>query len=237
MGRPIKLAIGVNRLIRTVAHIKTAKSAENNLFTELVMRADKKISNESTKVTAELSKNNLTQRAIESNDESGSKTYKIMKEPIDESPIKADDKKLETQDPLVEVNLGSDEDKRLTYISARLYAQQQEKLKELLTEYKDCFTWNYGEMPRSIGTFEWVVMPFGLKNAGATYQRAMNFIFHDLIDRMLEVYIDDIIVKSKSQADHWADLELAFERMRKYNLKMNSLKCAFGVLAENFLDS
>nr|CAD1824864.1 unnamed protein product [Ananas comosus var. bracteatus] len=250
---------------------------------------------------------------------------------MEESPIKAGDKKLETQDPLIEVNLGSDDDKRLTYISARLSAQQQEKLKELLTEYKDCFTWNYEEMsclsrkfveyrlpiktgykpykqpahrfessivlqikneiesllkvgfiraaryvdwvsnivlvqkkngklkvcidfrnlnmatpkdeypmpiadmlvdstagheilsfidehagynqifiaeediaktafrcPGSIGTFEWVVMPFGLKNAGATYQKVMNFIFHDLISRMLKVYIDNIIVKSKS---------------------------------------
>ncbi len=56
--------------------------------------------------------------------------------------------------------------------------------------------------PGSIGTFEWLVMPFGLKNAGATYQRAMNFIFHDLIGKSVEVYINDILVKSKSKADH-----------------------------------
>ncbi|CAL2229160.1 unnamed protein product [Prunus armeniaca] len=49
--------------------------------------------------------------------------------------------------------------------------------------------------PGSIGTFEYVVMPFGLKNAGATYQRAMNAIFHDMIGRNLEVYIDDVVVK------------------------------------------
>nr|CAD1817762.1 unnamed protein product [Ananas comosus var. bracteatus] len=49
--------------------------------------------------------------------------------------------------------------------------------------------------PGSIGTFEWVVMSFGLKNVGATYQRVMNFIFHDLIGRMLEVYIDNIVCK------------------------------------------
>lgn len=48
--------------------------------------------------------------------------------------------------------------------------------------------------PRSIRTFEWIVMPFGLKNVGATYQRAINFIFHCLIGIMLEVYIDDIVV-------------------------------------------
>ena len=50
--------------------------------------------------------------------------------------------------------------------------------------------------PGSIGTFEWVVMPFGLKNAGATYQRAMNSIFHDMIGKYMKLYIDDIVVKS-----------------------------------------
>jgi len=43
-----------------------------------------------------------------------------------------------------------------------------------------------------LGTYEWVVMPFGLKNAGATYQRAMNAIFHDFIERFMQVYIDDL---------------------------------------------
>ncbi|KAM1850245.1 hypothetical protein ACFX13_014461 [Malus domestica] len=50
---------------------------------------------------------------------------------------------------------------------------------------------------RALGTYEWVVMPFGLKNAGATYQRAMNTIFHDLIGTIVEVYIDDVVIKSK----------------------------------------
>ena len=48
----------------------------------------------------------------------------------------------------------------------------------------------------SIGTFEWVVMPFGLKNASGTYQRPMNLIFHDMIGKFMEVYIDDVVVKS-----------------------------------------
>jgi hypothetical protein len=52
--------------------------------------------------------------------------------------------------------------------------------------------------PGFIGLFEWVVMTFGLKNAGATYQRAMNLIFHDLLVIILEVYIDDVAVKSDS---------------------------------------
>jgi hypothetical protein len=85
-----------------------------------------------------------------------------------------------------------------------------------------------------VGLFEWVVMTFGLKNAGATYQRAMNF-FHDLFGIIVEVYIDDIVVKSASLNSHLADLRLAFEKMCRYGLKMNPLKCAFGVSACRFL--
>jgi hypothetical protein len=89
--------------------------------------------------------------------------------------------------------------------------------------------------PGFVGLFEWVVMTFGLKNAGATYQRAMNLIFHDLLGIIVEVYIDDIVVKSASLNSHLADLRLAFEKMRRYGLKMNPLKCAFGVSADKFL--
>jgi hypothetical protein len=89
--------------------------------------------------------------------------------------------------------------------------------------------------PEFVGLFEWVVMTFGLKNAGATYQRAMNLIFHDLIEVIMEVYIDDIVIKLAAHKSHLADLRLAFERMCRYGLKMNPLKCAFGVSAEMFL--
>jgi hypothetical protein len=51
--------------------------------------------------------------------------------------------------------------------------------------------------PRAISLYEWVVMTFGLKNADATYQRAINYIFHKLIGRIVEIYIDDVVVKSK----------------------------------------
>ena len=83
--------------------------------------------------------------------------------------------------------------------------------------------------PGFVGLFEWVVMTFGLKNAGATYQRAMNLIFHDLIGIILKVYVDDIVIKSIGLSHHLADLRLALKRMRQYGLKMNPLKCAFGV--------
>ena len=78
-------------------------------------------------------------------------------------------------------------------------------------------------------------MTFGLKNTGATYQRAINLIFHDLLGVILEVYIDDIVIKSSGLGNHLANLRLAFERMRRYGLKMNPLKCAFGVSAGKFL--
>jgi hypothetical protein len=83
--------------------------------------------------------------------------------------------------------------------------------------------------------FEWVVMTFGLKNAGPTYQGAMNLIFHDLLGIILEIYIDDVVVKSDSMDNHLANLRLALERMCQYGLKMNLLKCVFGVSAGKFL--
>jgi hypothetical protein len=86
-----------------------------------------------------------------------------------------------------------------------------------------------------IDLFEWVVMTFVLKNAGATYQRAMNLIFHDLLGVLMEVYIDDVVVKSVRLEEHMTDLKLSLERMKKYWLRMNPLKCAFGVTSGKFL--
>ncbi|CAN6723345.1 unnamed protein product [Malus baccata var. baccata] len=89
--------------------------------------------------------------------------------------------------------------------------------------------------PGHVGAYEYLVMPFGLKNAGATYQRAINAIFHDLIGQSMEVYIDDIVVKSKTEEQHLVDLRRALIRMWIHKLKMNPKKCAFGVRAGNFL--
>lgn len=89
--------------------------------------------------------------------------------------------------------------------------------------------------PGAIGLYEWVVMTFGLKSVGATYQRAMNYIFHDLIGSLIEVYIDDVVVKSREVDGHIADLRQVLKRARKYSLKMNPIKCAFGVSARQFL--
>jgi hypothetical protein len=89
--------------------------------------------------------------------------------------------------------------------------------------------------PGFVGLFESVVMTFGLKNAGATYQRAMNLIFHELLGNTLKVYIDDIVVKSAEFSSHLADLRKAFDKICRYGLKMNPRKCAFGVSADKFL--
>jgi hypothetical protein len=76
---------------------------------------------------------------------------------------------------------------------------------------------------------------FWFKNTGTTYQRPMNLNFHDLLGIIVEVYIDDIFVKSAGLHSHLADLHLAFERIHRFGLKMNPLKCAFGVSAGKFL--
>jgi hypothetical protein len=90
-------------------------------------------------------------------------------------------------------------------------------------------------VPGFVGLFEYVVMTFGLKNAGATYQRAMNYIYHDLIGKLVEIYIDDVVVKSTSVEGHLEDLKCILDRTRKFGLRMNPKKCAFGVTAGQFL--
>jgi hypothetical protein len=88
--------------------------------------------------------------------------------------------------------------------------------------------------PGFVGLFEWVVMTSGLKNAGATYQRAINLIFYELLGIIIEVYIDDIVVKLAGLESHLTDLCLVFKKMCQYGLKMNPLKCAFGLSADKF---
>ena len=89
--------------------------------------------------------------------------------------------------------------------------------------------------PGHVGLFEWIVMTFGLKNAGTTYQRAMNFIFHEFIGKLVEICIDDVVVKPGDFTKHLADLRKVLECTRKHGLKMNPNKCAFGVWAKQFL--
>ncbi|GAU42817.1 hypothetical protein TSUD_288450 [Trifolium subterraneum] len=85
------------------------------------------------------------------------------------------------------------------------------------------------------GNYYYNVTPFGLKNAGATYQRMMNKVFHNEIGDMLEVYMDDMIVKSEEEIDHTAHLKRVFDQARKFNMRFNPEKCTFGVKAGKFL--
>jgi hypothetical protein len=90
-------------------------------------------------------------------------------------------------------------------------------------------------VPGVVGLFKYVVMTFGLKNAGATYQQVMNYIYHDLIVKLVEIYIDDVVVKSTSTGGRLEDLCQVLERTRSFRLKMNLKKCAFGVSTGQFL--
>ncbi|WRX11667.1 G-patch domain - like 1 [Theobroma cacao] len=85
------------------------------------------------------------------------------------------------------------------------------------------------------GTFCYKVMPFGLKNAGVTYQRAMVTLFHDMMHREVEVYVDDMIVKARKTEDHATNLERLFKMLRKFQLRLNPAKCTFGVTSGKLL--
>uniref|UniRef100_A0A7N2N597 RNA-directed DNA polymerase n=1 Tax=Quercus lobata TaxID=97700 RepID=A0A7N2N597_QUELO len=287
-------------------------------------------------------------------------------EEVDEAPPALEDGGQATVDELKEINLGTVEEPRPTFISALLTPEEEEGYLKLLVEYKDVFAWTYKEMPglnpsialhhlavkkgvrpvkqaqrrfrpelipqietevnklieagfiREVQYPEWIanivpvkkkngqirvcvdfrdlnnacpkddfplpitevmvdattghealsfmdgssgynqirmnpkdeqltafrtpkgiycykVMPFGLKNAGATYQRAMQKIFDNVLHKYVECYVDDLVVKTKRREDHLADLRSVFTRLRKYQLKMNPRKCAFGVTSGKFL--
>ena len=87
----------------------------------------------------------------------------------------------------------------------------------------------------SNANYHYTVMPFGLKNARATYQRMMTRMFRDKIGCTVEVYIDDMVVKSKQKGRHIKDLQGAFEVLWQHKLRLNAEKCAFGVEAGKFL--
>jgi ribonuclease HI len=85
------------------------------------------------------------------------------------------------------------------------------------------------------GIYCYIAMPFGLRNAGATYQRLVNMMFKDQLGDTMEVYIDDMVVKSKKAETHLQDLATAFSILDQYNMKLNPSKCHFGVEAGKFL--
>ena len=87
----------------------------------------------------------------------------------------------------------------------------------------------------SQGLYCYKVMPFRLKNTGATYQRLVNRMFSHQIGRNMEVYVDDMLVKSKDKANHLDDLKERFSTLRKYSIKLNLTKCVFAVASGKFL--
>lgn len=86
------------------------------------------------------------------------------------------------------------------------------------------------------GMYTYNVMSFGLKNVGATSQRLVNKIFDELIATSMEVYVDNMLVKSIIADQHLSNLSLMFGVLRKYNMHLNPNKCAFDVLFNKFLD-
>jgi hypothetical protein len=79
------------------------------------------------------------------------------------------------------------------------------------------------------GMYCYVMMSFGLRNAGATYQRCMQHVFRDHIGRTIEAYVDDIVVKTRKADDLVNDLHIAFHCLRANRVKLNLEKCVFGV--------
>ena len=78
-------------------------------------------------------------------------------------------------------------------------------------------------------------MPFGLKNAGSTYQRMMTRMFKPQLGKNIEIYVDDMVVKSKVVSEHLGDFGSTFGVLRKHKLRLNASKCSFGVGLGKFL--
>ena len=85
------------------------------------------------------------------------------------------------------------------------------------------------------GLYYYKVISFWLKNAGVTYQRLVNMMFEALINKTMEVYVDNMLVKSESVADHVSNLGEMFGVLSNYQMKLNPLKCAFGVASGKFM--
>ena len=87
----------------------------------------------------------------------------------------------------------------------------------------------------SQGLFCYKVMPFNLKNAGAIYQRLVNHMFRPQIGQNVEVYVNNMLVKSLDEGSHLDDLQETFETLKRYKMKLNPSKCAFGVSSGKIL--
>ena len=86
-----------------------------------------------------------------------------------------------------------------------------------------------------IGNYYYKVMPFDLKNAASTYQRMMTRMFEPQLGKNIEIYVDDMVVKSKVVSEHLGDLGTIFDILREHKLRLNASKCSFGVESGKFL--
>ena len=86
----------------------------------------------------------------------------------------------------------------------------------------------------SQGLYCYKVMPFRLKNAGSTYQRLVNKMFSKQIGKNMEVYVDDMLVKSREELTHLDDLKETFATLKQYQMKLNPAKCVFGIASGKF---
>ncbi|XP_075640566.1 uncharacterized protein LOC142612349 [Castanea sativa] len=143
-------------------------------------------------------------------------------------------------------------------VGVQLPPQEKEELVMFLKKNVDVFAWNAYEtlgvdpsfifdhlnvnpavektaFVTPIGNYHYKVMPFGLKNAKATYQRMMTRMFEPQMEKTIDVYMDDMVVKSKAVSMHVEDLNDTFQTLRKYKLCLNASKCSFGVGSSKFL--
>ncbi|GAA0173822.1 hypothetical protein LIER_27357 [Lithospermum erythrorhizon] len=158
----------------------------------------------------------------------------LPEDAVDAPLVLEEDVKI-TVDKLKEINLGIGDEPRPTYISALLMPEEEAGYVALLKEFKDVFAWTYKEMPGLDPKI--AVHHLAVKESikpGATYQRAMQKVFDDMLHKNVECYVVDLVVKSL-KTDHPQDLRTVFERLRRYQLKMIQLKCAFGVALGKFL--
>ncbi|PKI40889.1 hypothetical protein CRG98_038730 [Punica granatum] len=167
---------------------------------------------------------------------------------IKESLHRLENRQLTPIEPIEDVNVGTEEEPRTLKIGTSLDPIQRARMIDFLKEYQEVFAWSYADMPGLDPSIVKHFLPLDIENlppkqqhlrrqinatlrrrsSRATYQRAMVTLFHDMMHKEIEVYVDDMIAKSKEGEDHLVNLKRLFERLKKYNLRLNPEKCTFG---------
>ncbi|GFS34945.1 hypothetical protein Acr_00g0036910 [Actinidia rufa] len=175
----------------------------------------------------------------------------VLRDEVEQLTL-ADHRKTDNTKPLEEVvpiSIHPDYPDRHIMIGTELTDELRSTLINFLEKNSDIFAWSHGYHQIKIypldiektsfitkrGLYCYKVMPFGLKNAAATYQRLVNRMFKEQIGKTMEVYIDDMLVKSLRSSDHIAHLEETFSILRRHRMMLNPSKCIFGVSSGKFL--